>query len=1162
MAISISDSPDTISRSVDYKLLAHDAYDELRHIASRQPGRETAAMLYRMLESFCLELTRELSFPSLFARLDYVCREAGLKGNQQFAIQRLRFRLHSGDAAHDSKADYQEDLALMADFIHQVCRVSAPSQWRLGPLSMLQHESHAAPRVYYDVLRIIVDRWDDTHIYAHADTDSPDAAEVTVDYAHAGYDGDLQYISTLLHKGMSANLIRAELSDDGILTPRLITLLPDYLLDVSTLAANYREYGHSPVNFILRRLEPRQDTPYTLLGNVAGQMLDDLIYATSDEPASYAASICKAFRQQPLAFSLLDINERFDFHQEARRQFDHLQTIINQQLEPLYGFDKDKALVEPSFVCEALGLSGRMDYLQSDYTKLVEQKSGKRDEYRHSHREPHFIQMMLYQLMLRYCVHADQSQVEPYLLYSRYADGLMREKTYVTLLRDVLATRNRIVVQEERCSEGAISDLLAATTPDSLNEAQSNGKLWTLYQRPALERLLSPFKPQDAGSPGELAQLYFYRYYTFLCREQLLAKTGADGDIGHSFADCWELPAAVRQANGDMYANLQLHALDESTPGEGRGYDLVTLDIPTTSLDTVTNFRLGDAVILYRYPAGSEPDIRHQLLMRGRLQTMTPTTLTVQLNHGQRNRQVLLPVEQGQPQRFALEHDHVESSAESLYRSLYTLLLTTSQRRSLILDQRPPVYDGQRLRRGEYGSFNELVDKLLRAQDYFLVIGPPGSGKTSCALRYMVEEELRQGSRRILLMAYTNRAVDELCNMLDALSAAQPALLPDYLRLGSPLAAEPQYRSHLLSQRSDVLDSKAAVQKLLDETHVYVATTTTMSGQDLLMQRLHFDVAFVDEASQILEPQLLKPLCILSDDGQPSVSRFVLVGDQKQLPAVVMQPMRDSRVNDQRLRQIGLEDCRNSLFQRLLILQQRAHRTEAWHLLSRQGRMHPDLFRFVNNAFYDHQLACVPIRHQQQSLSQLYPHSQHLNAAVSDACQRLIASRRIAFIDQSPADDGPNDKINSAEAATAARIVSAYAATLSREDRTLHAQDVGIIVPYRNQISMIRSALQAAGIDCAQDITIDTVERFQGSQRDLIIYSLTVRRPAQLAFLSSSTYLDTDSQGHPLPVDRKLNVALTRARLQLFIIGNARLLSRLPLYKALIDATLTDLYHL
>ena len=267
-------------------------------------------------------------------------------------------------------------------------------------------------------------------------------------------------------------------------------------------------------------------------------------------------------------------------------------------------------------------------------------------------------------------------------------------------------------------------------------------------------------------------------------------------------------------------------------------------------------------------------------------------------------------------------------------------------------------------------------------------------------------------------------------------------------------------------------------------------------------------------------------------------------------------------MTDQRLRQIGLEDCRNSLFQRLLILQQRAHRTEAWHLLSRQGRMHPDLFRFVNNAFYDHQLACVPIRHQQQSLSQLYPHSQHLNAAVSDACQRLIASRRIAFIDQSPADDGPNDKINSAEAATAARIVSAYAATLSREGRTLHAQDVGIIVPYRNQISMIRSALQAAGIDCAQDITIDTVERFQGSQRDLIIYSLTVRRPAQLAFLSSSTYLDTDSQGHTLPVDRKLNVALTRARLQLFIIGNARLLSRLPLYKALIDATLTDLYHL
>ena len=102
---------------------------------------------------------------------------------------------------------------------------------------------------------------------------------------------------------------------------------------------------------------------------------------------------------------------------------------------------------------------------------------------------------------------------------------------------------------------------------------------------------------------------------------------------------------------------------------------------------------------------------------------------------------------------------------------------------------------------------------------------------------------------------------------------------------------------------------------------------------------------------------------------------------------------------------------------------------------------------------------------------------------------------------------------------------------------------------YRNQISHIRHKLIAAGIPGAAEVAIDTVERFQGSQRDYIIYGFTVKRAGQLRFLTQHTFTDTDGT----VVDRKLNVAMTRAREHLVLVGNARLLGEAPVFSDLID---------
>ena len=139
-----------------------------------------------------------------------------------------------------------------------------------------------------------------------------------------------------------------------------------------------------------------------------------------------------------------------------------------------------------------------------------------------------------------------------------------------------------------------------------------------------------------------------------------------------------------------------------------------------------------------------------------------------------------------------------------------------------------------------------------------------------------------------------------------------------------------------------------------------------------------------------------------------------------------------------------------------------------------------------------------------------------------------------------------SDKVNPVEARIVARIVGriySYCGKGFDPDRT-----VGVIVPYRNQIAMIRREIEQMGIEPLTRISIDTVERYQGSQRDVIIYSFTIQHAYQLDFLTANC-MEEDGQ----VIDRKLNVALTRARKQLIITGHEPTLRQNALFAKLLD---------
>ncbi|MBR6648020.1 MAG: ATP-dependent helicase, partial [Bacteroidaceae bacterium] len=167
----------------------------------------------------------------------------------------------------------------------------------------------------------------------------------------------------------------------------------------------------------------------------------------------------------------------------------------------------------------------------------------------------------------------------------------------------------------------------------------------------------------------------------------------------------------------------------------------------------------------------------------------------------------------------------------------------------------------------------------------------------------------------------------------------------------------------------------------------------------------------------------------------------------------------------------------------------------------------------------------------------------------NDHYQQIIATRRTAFIATATPSGNEIAKINRPEAELIAQFVKAYYKLQKANNLECNpSEEVGIIVPFRNQIAMVTHAIARLDIPNSNNIVIDTVERFQGSQREVILFGTTIWQPEQLEILSSPI---TDAEGNI--IDRKLNVALTRARRRMYIFGNKDILSASPLYKALIE---------
>ena len=1114
-----------------------------RKMAEEGPSAEGNRRLHELLVMCCAEGCRRTggTFGNLFAQVDYLCRQHGMKDDERREMHTMRRHSNYYDAANDG--EWAHDLRALSLLISVVFAESVPGDLRqLLPSQGRPREKGLLINLRY--VRCIVQNWDAQTIQA-----STADGSLVIDYSNTSEGRDFGYLRRLLREGMQLNLLDChEEKETKTVVPGMVIVEPDFLIDISSIAACFTNYGHHPLLYTVNRLKPKPNTQAVLLGNFAGTALDTIIHSL--EYSTITSSILKrSFREQALRFCACDDFDAEKFKRDAATQVKNIEEAVSMLFslpkEPtrdMTTYNREKALLEPSFVCERLGLQGRVDLMTSDLRLLVEQKSGRNPKIEHqshdSHGqqlESHYVQLLLYYGILRHNFGRTDKSSDIRLLYSRYpaSEGLMSVGYYQQLLREALRLRNQIVATELLIAREGFGRILPHLSVATIYKDVVKDRIFHEYVEPELSELLAPL-----GCLSPIEHAYFERMMTFVYREQACQKLGsATARLQHSggaASDLWLMPLSEKMESGNIFLGLRIGELKCSSPYSG--FDIVTLTM-SEEPSGQENFRRGDMVYLYAY--SGQPDVRSSILYKGTLEDFGVTTITVRLTNGQQNPDLL----RKKNTQWAVEHASADSGSSGNIRGLYQLMTAQPDRRALLLGQRPPRADESlRLSRSYHPNYDDILLRALQARDYFLLVGPPGTGKTSMALRFLVEEELSGGPKaQLLLMSYTNRAIDEICAMLT------DAGLP-YLRIGGEASCDPRFRDHLLEAKLADVGKLDDIKKLIVGTPIIVGTTSTLQSRQEVFALKHFGLCIVDEASQILEPSLVG---LLSSEH---IDRFILIGDHKQLPAVVQQSADDASVAEQCLRDVCIDDCRQSLFERLLRWERRCGRTQFIGTLRFQGRMHPDVAMFPSVSFYAHeQLQAVPLLHQKAT-------TLGYDLPAEDQLDELLQSRRVMFFDVGDETHGANkaneantahkphnDKSNPAEA----RLVADLLRRIHRfyGERFKAEQTVGVIVPYRNQIAAIRQAIATLDIPELLQVSIDTVERYQGSQRDVIIFSFTVTHDYQLDFLAANTFTDADGQ----EVDRKLNVALTRARCQMLMVGRAHVLRHNSLFCQLIN---------
>lgn len=626
--------------------------------------------------------------------------------------------------------------------------------------------------------------------------------------------------------------------------------------------------------------------------------------------------------------------------------------------------------------------------------------------------------------------------------------------------------------------DAALAALVDPLLPPTIDRAHACTRCYArdacMLYRTAVERVDDTESPiaalyaEHAAGLDAVDRAFFQHWDALLSHEEQ--------SLARFRSELWTLRAAERERLGRCVAGL---VYDEAA-------DAWTAPDGARALHTV--LAADDAVLL----STSAPHAA--MLGRARVAWVSATHVALRTERSWRAALHQVRVATGAGAfRFRIDHDELSSMLSVPRYNLACLFYPAAparvaQLRARVVHRAPPQWRARTaaddaLLAAHTADCNDeqraAVARALTAQDYTLVLGMPGTGK-STTLAALVRL-LAAAGQSVLLCSYTHSAVDTV------LAKLGPGL--DVLRIGAPHRVHPRVRAATLDVRLGRDAGVEAYDALVANAQVVAATC--LATNDAAFARRTFDVCIVDEASQITTPTCLGPLRM--------ADRFVLVGDHHQLAPLVREAAAASG---------GMA---TSLFEALC-----AAHPEAVVSLTRQYRMNAAIMALSNALVYGGALQCGSADVADAALAA------DAAADVPAWVAPLLAPAvRAAWLDTDRLDAREARRDGTLENAAEAALVGTLCAAFGRAG--VPPEAIGVLTPYRQQVRHLRAAVPAG-------VEVLTVDQAQGRDWPLVLVSMVRSNDARQA---GSLLRDT----------RRINVLLTRAKHKLLLVGSARTLA-------------------
>lgn len=829
-------------------------------------------------------------------------------------------------------------------------------------------------------------------------------------------------------------------------------------------------------------------TPPMIKGIIINQLLDQ--YFLSEGDFDFDFEVEGILNDKKLELSYCSVEEYESIVSELKQHYNNITAL----------FPRDKNtdwpnLFEPYLLSPKYGLEGRLDLFHynenTGRNAIYELKSGK------PHTD-HSYQLFVYKLTYLSC-YSEKLKTAKLLytnpaVHTRLRDPFIAPSNSKKTLEPtqlVINLRNNIVLIDMK--DASIEDRTAPEIPSYMKNEE-------LCSKCRFRKKDCLFQRDLFASIGDADEREYYNGFM-----KLVNRNGYIDRVNAS--NLWNMTVIEKKDKFSIITDLRVKDI--------HGQEILL----TMKKGNSSDFKVGDSVFLHKGSVDSS------FLFRCTIRSITGSTIAVKLSKSNISNADILEGELSIDRAVYLNGSQKERNG--LYQFLTAHIHRNDKGRfkDLLLGKQKPQFDKIEPFSDNYiNTLNDrqadAVFKALASQDYCLIQGPPGTGK-SYTLAVMVLEMVKRGEK-VLLTGFTNKSVDNALSIL-----LNDFGFENFMRVGSFYSIDNEIKPYSIDsiiQRYSInqLDS---IRNYLD--NIPVIAGTTYSIDSFILSEKVFDTVLVDESSQITEPAILLAI----SKGR----RFVLFGDHKQLPPIV---------NTDKLSECGfsendagLKSLDQSLFERLISLNTEWGRaskgiSEAVAMLDIQYRMNSTIVDFPNKQFYKGILKTDTGNSERK-------HFIDLKRVSKDYTEYLHPSKSLLFINT-------RSQIVSKENRAEAKLVKNIVTELLKA--SIPPAEIGIITPYKAQCSLIRRLIEDIKLKSVvntKDIIADTVERYQGGHKEIIIVSFTVSDNNMMTFLAEDNP-DKD-------LNRKLNVAMTRARSKLILIGNKIVLSQDRVYRSLIN---------